>query len=179
VLDCLCGEHTNYGLSLTKPLGKYVLYGTSKNLDGVSKNYLSLVKNWWQLDKISPLKLYEENRSLCGFNLYNLLHNEPVNSRIYISNIFTKLFELYQNGKIKPVIDSIFSFENAHLAYAQLQERKNIGKVLLDPYYDIKEARKKNQLNKKSTDDYDDENSSDTDGPDEINDSTNNPDDLL
>ena len=27
VLDCLCGEDTNRGISLLKPLGKYILYG--------------------------------------------------------------------------------------------------------------------------------------------------------
>ena len=27
VLDCLCGEDTNRGINLLKPLGKYVLYG--------------------------------------------------------------------------------------------------------------------------------------------------------
>ncbi len=27
VLDCLCGEDTNRGISLLKPLGRYVLYG--------------------------------------------------------------------------------------------------------------------------------------------------------
>ena len=27
VLDCLSGENTNKGISLTKPLGKYVIYG--------------------------------------------------------------------------------------------------------------------------------------------------------
>ena len=29
VLDCLCGEDTNKGIGLLKPLGKYVLYGKS------------------------------------------------------------------------------------------------------------------------------------------------------
>ena len=27
VLDCLCGEDTNRGISILKPMGKYVLYG--------------------------------------------------------------------------------------------------------------------------------------------------------
>ncbi len=27
VLDCLCGEDTNRGISLLKPLGRYILYG--------------------------------------------------------------------------------------------------------------------------------------------------------
>ena len=27
VLDCLSGEDTNKGINITKPLGKYVIYG--------------------------------------------------------------------------------------------------------------------------------------------------------
>jgi len=27
VLDCMCGEDTNKGISLLKPMGKHVLYG--------------------------------------------------------------------------------------------------------------------------------------------------------
>ena len=27
VLDCMCGEETNKGISLLKPMGKYILYG--------------------------------------------------------------------------------------------------------------------------------------------------------
>lgn len=27
VLDCLCGEDSNKGIALLKPLGKYILYG--------------------------------------------------------------------------------------------------------------------------------------------------------
>lgn len=113
VLDCLCGEHTNKGISITKPLGKYILYGTSKNLgDGETKNYFALAKNWWHVDKVSPLTLYNENRSLSGFNLHNFLFNPTGSSRRYILDIFGKLFSLYREGVIKPVIDSVFSFDD-------------------------------------------------------------------
>jgi NADPH:quinone reductase-like Zn-dependent oxidoreductase len=112
VLDCLSGENTNKGINLTKPLGKYIIYGISKNLDGESKNYLALAKNWWHVDKVSPLKLYQENRSLSGFNLHSFLFNQSFNSRRYIIDIYSKLFGLYRDGVIKPIIDSVHSFDD-------------------------------------------------------------------
>jgi hypothetical protein len=136
VLDCLCGEHTNKGISITKPLGKYILYGTSKNLDGESKNYFAIAKNWWNVDKVSPLKLYEENRSLSGFNLHNFIFNNMSSSRRHILDIYSKLFALYRDGLIKPIIDSVHSFDDVSTALAKLHERQNIGKVLLEPYLD-------------------------------------------
>ena len=45
MLDCLSGEDTNKGINITKPLGKYVIYGkkvykTSDNQTQYSKNEL-------------------------------------------------------------------------------------------------------------------------------------------
>ena len=143
VLDCLCGEHTNKGISITKPLGKYILYGTSKNLDGESKNYFAIAKNWWHVDKVSPLKLYDECRSLSGFNLHNFLFsNQMNNSRRFILEIFAKLFKLHREGSIRPVIDSIHSFDNVSDALGRLHGRQNIGKVLIEPYYEEEDAEK-------------------------------------
>lgn len=160
MLDCLSGDNTNKGISITKPLGKYVIYGTSKNLDGESKNYFALAKNWWHVDKVSPIKLYEENRSLSGFNLHNFLFNQMFNSRRFILDVFSKLFNFYRDGLIKPIIDSVHSFDDVSeglllrvlkirvievfvvvvvkvsTALSRLQERKNIGKVILEPYFE-------------------------------------------
>ena len=85
--------------------------GISKNLDGESKNYFALAKNWWHVDKISPITLYNQNRSLSGFNLHNLLFNQSFNTRPFFLNIYAKLFSLYEENKIKPLIDSVYSFE--------------------------------------------------------------------
>ena len=88
------------------------ILGISKNLDGESKNYLALAKNWWNVDKVSPIKLYQENRSLSGFNLHSFLFNQMFNSHRYINEIYAKLFNLYRDGAIKPVIDSVYSFDD-------------------------------------------------------------------
>lgn len=168
VLDCLCGEHTNKGISITKPLGKYILYGTSKNLGaGESKNYFSIAKNWLAVDKVSPLKLYDECRSLSGFNLHNFLFsNQMYNSRRYILEIFAKLFKLYHEGSIKPVIDSLHSFDDIIGALGRLHERKNIGKVIIEPYYDEESEKNDKELHSSDTDGPDDE--PDTDEPNDI-----------
>ena len=67
----------------------------------------------WHVDKISPLKLYDESVTISGFHLHNFIFNNNVtNSRKYLLDIYAKLFSLYIEGKIKPVIDSIHSFDN-------------------------------------------------------------------
>ena len=44
-LDCLCGDDTNKGISITKPLGKYVLYGTGNVVTGETKSLFSFAKS--------------------------------------------------------------------------------------------------------------------------------------
>lgn len=41
------------------------------------------------------------------------------------------LFRLYADGKIKPVISKTFPLEQAAEAHQYMQDRKNIGKVIL------------------------------------------------
>jgi NADPH:quinone reductase-like Zn-dependent oxidoreductase len=120
VLDCLSGDHTNKGISVTKPLGKYIIYGTAKNLDGESKNYFAIAKNYLAVDKISPTKLYEENRSISGFSLHNLLFNPVHGTRRFIVDILNKLFNMYRDGLIKPIIDSVYSFDDVIISYTTL-----------------------------------------------------------
>lgn len=45
VLDCLCGDDANKGYSLLKPMGKYILYGTSNIITGETKSLFSLAKS--------------------------------------------------------------------------------------------------------------------------------------
>ncbi|RWS13172.1 synaptic vesicle membrane protein VAT-1-like isoform X2, partial [Dinothrombium tinctorium] len=118
VLDCLCGDDANKGYNLLKPLGRYVLYA-------------QICSKWWQVDKISPMKLYEENKSISGFNLRHLLYQQ--NRHEYIREVVNKVYKLFEEGKVKPVIDSSWAFEDIPEAMQKLHDRKNIGKIVLDP----------------------------------------------
>ena len=65
---------------------------------------------WWQVDKISPIKLFDENKTVCGFNLRTLLFRQ--NRHDYIRDIVNKLVKMYSEGKIRPHIDSAWAFED-------------------------------------------------------------------
>ncbi|KAM7289508.1 synaptic vesicle membrane protein VAT-1 homolog-like isoform X2 [Ixodes scapularis] len=45
VLDCLCGEDCKKGSGLLKPLGRYILYGTSCIVAGETKSFFSFAKS--------------------------------------------------------------------------------------------------------------------------------------
>ncbi|XP_075215689.1 synaptic vesicle membrane protein VAT-1 homolog-like [Lycorma delicatula] len=131
VLDCLYGEECNRGYSLLKPMGRYVLYGSANIVTGETKSLFSAARSWWQVDKVSPIKLFDENKSISGFNLRHFLHRQ--NGSEFISSTLQKVFDLWKEKKIKPVIDSTWALEDVPEAMQKMHDRKNIGKIVLDP----------------------------------------------
>ncbi|XP_065204763.1 synaptic vesicle membrane protein VAT-1 homolog-like [Planococcus citri] len=131
VLDCLCGEECNRGYSLLKPMGKYILYGSANVVTGETKSIFSVAKSWWQVDKVSPVKLFEENKTIAGFNLRHLLYQQ--NKADYVKGILDKVFDLWKESKIAPIIDSKWALEDVSEAMQKMHDRKNVGKLVLDP----------------------------------------------
>lgn len=130
-MDCLCGEECNRGYGLLKPMGKYVLYGSANVVTGETKSFFSVARSWWQVDKVSPIKLFDENKSLAGFNLRHLLYQQDGSA--YVRNTMNKVLDLWKNGSIKPTVDSTWALEDVADAMQKMHDRKNVGKLVLDP----------------------------------------------
>ena len=65
---------------------------------------------WWQVDKVSPIKLFDENKTLSGLNLRHLLYQQ--NGAPYAKRVMESVFNLWKEGKIKPVVDSTWALED-------------------------------------------------------------------
>uniref|UniRef100_A0A8C1CT15 Vesicle amine transport 1-like n=2 Tax=Cyprinus carpio TaxID=7962 RepID=A0A8C1CT15_CYPCA len=130
VLDCLCGENTGKSLTLLKPMGTYILYGSSNMVTGETKSFFSFAKSWWQVEKVNPIKLYEENKVIAGFSLLNLLFKQGGCNQV--KTAVQKLLSLYDQKKIKPVVDSLWALEEVKEAMQRIHDRGNIGKLILD-----------------------------------------------
>lgn len=65
------------------------------------------------MDKISPIRLYDENKTIAGFHLRQLIFKQ--NRHEYVKTVVDNLFRLYNEGKIKPVIDSVWAFEDVRI----------------------------------------------------------------
>ncbi|XP_018398236.1 PREDICTED: synaptic vesicle membrane protein VAT-1 homolog-like isoform X2 [Cyphomyrmex costatus] len=131
VLDCLCGEECNKGYALLKPMGKYILYGSSNVVTGETKSFFSAARSWWQVDKVSPIKLFDENKTLSGLNLRHLMYQQG--SHAFVRRAVNQVYTLWSEGKIKPAVDSTWALEDVPEAMQKMHDRKNIGKIVLDP----------------------------------------------
>lgn len=59
---------------------------------------------------MSPIKLFDENKSLLGFNLRHLMHQQ--NCSTYVGKIFQTVVDMWKQGKVKPVVDSTWAIED-------------------------------------------------------------------
>ena len=73
------------------------------------------------------MDLMSENKSIMGYHLGRLSGAEDK-----IQRAVETLSKIVQQNNIRPVIDRIFPFSEAHEAHSYIQDRKNFGKVLLD-----------------------------------------------
>ncbi|XP_044274653.1 synaptic vesicle membrane protein VAT-1 homolog [Varanus komodoensis] len=140
VLDPLGGSDTTKGFNLLKPMGKLVTYGVANLLTGQRKNLMAMAKTWWNQFSINALQLLHVNKAVCGYHLGYL--DEEVE---LLHDVVTKLLALHNQGKIKPKVDSVWSFEQVVDAMKQMQEKKNIGKVVLVPEAAPKDESKKGE----------------------------------
>ncbi|XP_076333194.1 synaptic vesicle membrane protein VAT-1 homolog-like isoform X2 [Tachypleus tridentatus] len=168
VLDCLYGDDANKGYNLVKPLGHYILYGSANIVTGETKSFFSVAKSWWQVDKVNPMKLFDENRSMSGFQLHHLLYQQGAHE--YVHGVVNKVFKMWTDGQIKPVLDSTWAFEDVPEAMQKLHDRKNVGKITLDP---SKEPKPKPKLQTKGSKEKDKEKDSKTAGETSVAENTN------
>lgn len=128
VMDPLGGSDTARGYNLLKPMGKVVTYGMANLLTGPKRNLMAMARTWWNQFSVTALQLLPANRAVCGFHLGYLEGEVEL-----VSGVVSRLLKLYNEGRIKPHIDSVWPFDKVVDAMKQMQEKKNVGKVLLVP----------------------------------------------
>jgi NADPH:quinone reductase-like Zn-dependent oxidoreductase len=72
------------------------------------------------------MKLMSANIAVIGVNLGRLQSRGAL-----LRGELDEVFRMYATGKIKPVIGKSFPLVEAAAAHRYIQERKNIGKVIL------------------------------------------------
>lgn len=110
--------------------GRLVLFGFSSAAVGRGSGTLSALRTlarvpWFQLN---PIRLMNDNKSIAGVNLGRMWDQQERTSRW-----MDDLLQLMSAGKIDPVLDQVFPFEEAGQAHLRLEERLNVGKVILVP----------------------------------------------
>jgi NADPH:quinone reductase-like Zn-dependent oxidoreductase len=108
------------------PLGRLVCFGLSGASSGVAPSRFAALKRLVTLPWFHPIKLMNDNKSVAGVNLGHLWdHLELLRGET------ESLLRDYEAGRIAPVVGKTFPLVQAAAAHRFIQERQNVGKVLL------------------------------------------------
>lgn len=130
VINTLSGDAIQKGIDLLAPNGRYIeiaMVGL-KNKHDISLANLT------------------NNQSIYSVDLRKLLNEQPDLIQEYMKS----MFDVLSSGAVKPTVGKIFAFEDAVLAYENLEHRENIGKIVLQMKKETKDASDRNKYAEKN-----------------------------
>ena len=127
VLDALGGKDWAKGYSLLAPAGQLIIFGWANMVSGTKRSIPTVIKQFLSMPRFSPMQLMPDNRGVAGVNLGHLWNEQEL-----LGDELDALLALFREGKIRPHVDRVFPLSQAADAHRYIQERKNVGKVLLD-----------------------------------------------
>ena len=130
ILDAVGGESWKKGYRVLAPTGRLGIFGISAAVSGKERSLLGMLATlarvpWFQFN---PLSLMNANKGVFGVNLGHMW-GEIDRQRQWAD----QLLNLWTQGAIKPKVARTFPFAEAPQAHHFVQDRRNIGKVLLVP----------------------------------------------
>jgi NADPH:quinone reductase-like Zn-dependent oxidoreductase len=134
VMDALGPTSFRKDYRLLRPGGRLIMYGLSEVQSGSGKRDIpatlrSLARMplatmpWWK-----SLAVMNENKGVFGLNMLHWWDREGD-----IQRLTEPLLEGLAKGDLKPVVAEAFPFDRAADAHRMIEERRNVGKVLLTP----------------------------------------------
>jgi NADPH:quinone reductase-like Zn-dependent oxidoreductase len=128
VLDPLGGNDWRKGLKLLRPFGRLVAYGFANLASGQRRRPARLASQVLGIPLLTPLQLMNQNRTVSGVNIGHLWGQFAV-----LRQELQAVLDLWDQGKIKPLIDASYPFTEAADAHRRILQRQNIGKIVLKP----------------------------------------------
>jgi NADPH:quinone reductase-like Zn-dependent oxidoreductase len=130
VLDPVGGAYWAKGLRVLAPTGRLVVFGFSGAATGKKPNPLGALRNVLGVPwlKFNPIGLMNENKAVIGVNLGHMWKETEM-----LKGWMTQLLRWAEEGKVRPTVDREFKFTEAAQAHHHIQDRKNVGKVVLAP----------------------------------------------
>jgi len=126
VLDPRGGEHLVESYRMLAPLGRLVVYGSQALVVGRVRNEEAVQSFLQQRPMFDPMDLMNSNKGVFGLNLAHLW-----GERRYAAASMEALLTDFAGGRLKAVVAKAFPLARAADAHAFLQDRGNVGKVVL------------------------------------------------
>jgi NADPH:quinone reductase-like Zn-dependent oxidoreductase len=108
------------------PLGRLVCFGFSRAAKGMAPKRLAALFDLARIPWFHPIRLMNDNKAVIGVNLGHLWDRMEL-----LRREMQGLLADYEAGRIRPVVGKTFPLVEAAAAHRYIQERQNVGKVVL------------------------------------------------
>jgi synaptic vesicle membrane protein VAT-1 len=126
VIDPVGGDHLLKSYRMLAPMGRLVTCGMQDMVGGQHRNPVRTLHAVWQTPRFNPVDLMNDNKAVFGLNLLHLW-----GERKLIAASMEALLTDFAGGRLRPVVAKTFPLARAADAHKFLQDRSNIGKVVL------------------------------------------------
>jgi NADPH2:quinone reductase len=126
ILDPIGGEHLKKSLSSLAEGGRLYTYGLSAAAPSGKRSLLKAMLALRKSPRFDPLRLMSRNRGVFG------VHMGTWANEVVMQEQLNRILEGIQEGRLEPIIDSVFPAEKVQEAHQYIHDAKNIGKVLLE-----------------------------------------------
>jgi NADPH:quinone reductase-like Zn-dependent oxidoreductase len=129
ILDPIGGRGVLRNVAMCRPLGRVVLFGVSAMSPGKKRQLLAFAREGMAMRFFNLIPVFNGNVGVHGINMLRLAETEPELMKRKMAEILGEIAK----GTFAPVIAKRCSLDaaGAREAHHYLQDRKNIGKVVL------------------------------------------------
>ena len=124
IFDAVGGKSVKKGIRLLAPGGRIVCYGASAL---TNKNIFGKIKTALDFGFYHPAMLMMPSKSIIGINMLKIADHQPQ----VIERTLTEVMKLYSAGIFVPQIAKVFLGTAIDEAHEYLENRKSIGKVVV------------------------------------------------
>jgi synaptic vesicle membrane protein VAT-1 len=128
ILDPIGGSSLKRDLEILAPMGRLIAFGLSESVRNGKRSRFSLLAAALRMPRPSFISLLGRNHSVAGLNLGHLWGELP-----RLRGVMEEIVGGYRDGAVKPIVFAEVPFAEAAEAHRMLQERRNLGKVVLVP----------------------------------------------
>ncbi len=126
IIDPIGGRNLSLDLKVLAPLGRLVAFGLSEPVRNGRRSLLRTLRSVMAMPRPGFLTLLNRNWSIAGLNLGHLWSEID-----RLRDVGDAIITGWTRGDLRPVIAAEIPFEEAGEAHRMLEERRNLGKVIL------------------------------------------------
>ncbi|MEE8440623.1 MAG: zinc-binding dehydrogenase, partial [Spirochaetia bacterium] len=128
VIDPVGGRNLKRDFEVMAPLARLAAFGFSEPVRSGDRGLLPTLRSLYGMPRFKMTTLFAHNWSVSGLNMARLWTEFD-----RLRTIGPEVIAAWEQGFVKPEIAAVFPFDKASDAHRMLDERRNLGKVLLLP----------------------------------------------